>query len=171
MTQSQLGNISPQDHLVKEPRLAEVRTLAEGNALLPVFIADYNARFAKSPVNKKGSAPAIARWRRSGGRVCLERGAHPVPVADTAMRQGDLHSGAERPGQGGDRQAGDRDRPSRRPTEVAYSHLEQARAPLPARPLAAGSSSSAQCRVSRYGLTPAALSIRRTGWAYTDDVD
>jgi hypothetical protein len=25
--------------------------------------------------------------------------------------------------------------------------------------------------VSRYGLTPAALSIRRTGWAYTDDVD
>ena len=47
MTQSQLGNISPQDHLVKEPRLAEVRTLAEGNALLPVFIADYNARFAK----------------------------------------------------------------------------------------------------------------------------
>jgi hypothetical protein len=42
-----------QDRLVKELRLAGVRTLAEGNALLPVFIADYNARFAKPPANKK----------------------------------------------------------------------------------------------------------------------
>src|SRR5271170_5865075 len=42
-----------QDRLVKELRLAGVRTLAEGNALLPAFIADYNARFAKSPANKK----------------------------------------------------------------------------------------------------------------------
>jgi transposase len=42
-----------QDRLVKELRLAGVRTLAEGNALLPVFIADYNTRFAKPPANKK----------------------------------------------------------------------------------------------------------------------
>ncbi|MGH7000717.1 MAG: ISNCY family transposase [Stellaceae bacterium] len=42
-----------QDRLVKELRLAGVRTLAEGNALLPVFIADYTARFAKPPANKK----------------------------------------------------------------------------------------------------------------------
>jgi len=42
-----------QDRLVKELRLAGVRTLAEGNALLPAFIADYNARFAKPPANKK----------------------------------------------------------------------------------------------------------------------
>ena len=28
-------------------------TLAEGNALLPAFIADYNARFAKAPANDK----------------------------------------------------------------------------------------------------------------------
>src|ERR1700746_1908718 len=42
-----------QDRLVKELRLAGVRTLAEGNALLPAFIADYNARFAKLPANKK----------------------------------------------------------------------------------------------------------------------
>ena len=28
-------------------------TLAEGNALLPAFIADYNARFAKAPANNK----------------------------------------------------------------------------------------------------------------------
>jgi hypothetical protein len=39
--------------LVKELRLAVVRTLAEGNALLPGFIPDYNAHFAKAPANKK----------------------------------------------------------------------------------------------------------------------
>jgi hypothetical protein len=42
-----------QDRLVKELRLAGVRTLAEGNALLPAFMTDYNARFAKPPVNSK----------------------------------------------------------------------------------------------------------------------
>jgi hypothetical protein len=42
-----------QDRLVKELRLAGVRTLAEGNALLSAFMADYNARFAKPPANKK----------------------------------------------------------------------------------------------------------------------
>jgi len=42
-----------QDRLVKELRLAGVRTLAEGNALLPAFMADYNSRFAKPPTNKK----------------------------------------------------------------------------------------------------------------------
>jgi hypothetical protein len=42
-----------QDRLVKELRLAGARTLAEGNALLPAFIADYNTRFAKPPTNEK----------------------------------------------------------------------------------------------------------------------
>jgi hypothetical protein len=42
-----------QDRLVKELRLAGVRTLAEGNALLPAFMADYNRRFAKPPTNAK----------------------------------------------------------------------------------------------------------------------
>jgi hypothetical protein len=42
-----------QDRLVKELRLTGVCTLAEGNALLPAFIADYNARFAKPPANQK----------------------------------------------------------------------------------------------------------------------
>jgi len=42
-----------QDRLIKELRLAGARTLAEGNALLPAFTADYNARFAKPPANKK----------------------------------------------------------------------------------------------------------------------
>ena len=42
-----------QDRLVKELRLAGAATLAEGNALLPGFIADYNVRFAKLPANSK----------------------------------------------------------------------------------------------------------------------
>jgi hypothetical protein len=42
-----------QDRLVKELRLAGARTLAEGNTLLPAFMADDNTRFAKLPANKK----------------------------------------------------------------------------------------------------------------------
>jgi hypothetical protein len=42
-----------QDRLVKELRLAGAATLVEGNALLPRFMADYNARFAKPPANAK----------------------------------------------------------------------------------------------------------------------
>src|SRR5262252_3104748 len=42
-----------QDRLVKELRLAGARTLADGNALLPAFMADYNARFGKPPANHK----------------------------------------------------------------------------------------------------------------------
>src|SRR5262249_31736640 len=47
------GHTPVQHDLVKELRLAGVRTLVEGNALLPAFRADYNARFAKPPANKK----------------------------------------------------------------------------------------------------------------------
>src|SRR6201994_751446 len=47
------ANKTLQDHLVKELRLAGAATLAEGNTLLPAFIADYNARFAKAPANNK----------------------------------------------------------------------------------------------------------------------
>jgi transposase len=47
------ANKTLQDRLVKELRLAGAATLAEGNALLPAFIADYNAGFAKAPANNK----------------------------------------------------------------------------------------------------------------------
>jgi hypothetical protein len=47
------ANKTLQDRLVKELRLAGAATLAEGNALLPAFMADYNARFAKAPANRK----------------------------------------------------------------------------------------------------------------------
>jgi hypothetical protein len=47
------ANKTLQDRLVKELRLAGAATLAEGNTLLPAFIAEYNARFAKAPANNK----------------------------------------------------------------------------------------------------------------------
>jgi hypothetical protein len=47
------ANKTLQDRLVKELRLAGAATLAEGNALLPAFMADYNARFATAPANNK----------------------------------------------------------------------------------------------------------------------
>src|ERR1700757_5259558 len=47
------ANKTLQDRLVKELRRAGGATLAEGNALLPAFIADYNARFAKAQANNK----------------------------------------------------------------------------------------------------------------------
>ena len=42
-------NRTLQDRLVKELRLAEINTMEAGNAFLPGFIADYNARFAVVP--------------------------------------------------------------------------------------------------------------------------
>jgi len=47
------ANKTLQDRLVKELRLAGVSTMDDGNAFLPAFMADYNARFAKAPFNDK----------------------------------------------------------------------------------------------------------------------
>jgi hypothetical protein len=47
------ANKTLQDRLVKELRLSGVSSIEAGNAFLPGFIADYNARFAKSPANPK----------------------------------------------------------------------------------------------------------------------
>lgn len=47
------ANKTLQDRLVKEMRLAGISTIDEGNAFLPGFLADYNARFAKAPANDK----------------------------------------------------------------------------------------------------------------------
>src|SRR3954468_2446115 len=41
------ANGTLQDRLVKEMRLAGVSTIEAANAILPAFVADYNARFAK----------------------------------------------------------------------------------------------------------------------------
>jgi len=45
------ANKTLQDRLVKELRLAGIRTMEAGNVFLPTFMADYNARFAKAPFN------------------------------------------------------------------------------------------------------------------------
>jgi len=42
-----------QDRLVKELRLAGIATIAAANAWLPAFIADYNMRFGRAPMNAK----------------------------------------------------------------------------------------------------------------------
>ncbi|CAN7343406.1 ISNCY family transposase [Phenylobacterium sp. LjRoot219] len=47
------ANKTLQDRLVKELRLAAISTIAEGNAFLPGFVADYNTRFGKVPANPK----------------------------------------------------------------------------------------------------------------------
>lgn len=47
------ANKTLQDRLVKELRLAGVSSMEDGNAFLPNFMADYNARFAKAPFNDK----------------------------------------------------------------------------------------------------------------------
>ncbi len=46
-------NKTLQDRLVKELRLRGIRTMPAGNAALPDFLADYNARFGKEPRDAK----------------------------------------------------------------------------------------------------------------------
>jgi len=45
------ANLTLQDRLVKEMRLRNISTMAEGNAYAPFFINDFNRRFAKPPRN------------------------------------------------------------------------------------------------------------------------
>ena len=47
------ANATLQDRLVKEMRLCGIDTIAAGNAFLPAFIDDYNARFAKAPFDDR----------------------------------------------------------------------------------------------------------------------
>ncbi len=47
------ANGTLQDRLVKEMRLAGIDTIEAGNAFLPAFMEQYNARFAKSPFDDR----------------------------------------------------------------------------------------------------------------------
>src|ERR1700716_1341843 len=47
------ANGTLQDRLVKEMRLRSIDTVAAGNAFLPIFMADYNTRFAKAPFDER----------------------------------------------------------------------------------------------------------------------
>jgi hypothetical protein len=65
------ANKTLQDRL-NELRLTGAATLAEANTLLPAFMADGNARFAKPPANAKNlhraAAPAMISTMRLPGR-------------------------------------------------------------------------------------------------------
>jgi hypothetical protein len=89
------------DRLVKELRLAGAASLAAGNALLPGFIAAYNARFAKPPVNAKD----LHRPLRVGEDLddaFAWKEERTLSRALTCNRQGALHPGTERASEGGD---------------------------------------------------------------------
>jgi hypothetical protein len=64
-----------QDRLVKELRLQGISTIDAANALMPVYIADYNSRFAKvprevhdahRPVREDEDLDLIFSWREQG---------------------------------------------------------------------------------------------------------
>jgi hypothetical protein len=56
------ANKTLQDRLVKEMRLAGVSTMSDGNAFLPGFVADYNARFGKVAANPKDLHRPMSRF-------------------------------------------------------------------------------------------------------------
>src|SRR6195256_1907631 len=54
------ANGTLQDRLVKEMRLRGIDTVAAGNAFLPIFMADYNTRFAKAPFEERDLHRSLA---------------------------------------------------------------------------------------------------------------
>jgi hypothetical protein len=85
-----------QDRLVKEMRLAGISTTEAANAFLPGFIADYNERFGKAPLDLLDAHRPCTSWVSAGGCVCLEGGAHDHQQLVTAVRQGGLPAGEHR---------------------------------------------------------------------------
>jgi len=70
------------------------------------------AGFGSEAADDRDGSAAAEAWTpsgvRSGGCVCLKKGAPPLASTDPAIQQGDLHLGAERAGQGGNRQTRNR---------------------------------------------------------------
>jgi hypothetical protein len=58
------ANLTLQDRLVKELRLRDISSMDAGNAFLPEFMADYNARFARPPLSEH-DATALSSLGRS----------------------------------------------------------------------------------------------------------
>jgi hypothetical protein len=74
------ANGTLQDRLVKEMRLCGIDTIAAGNAFLPAFIDDYNARFAKAPLEDRDVHCPLA------GHDDLAVPAEPVtPISPTPL--------------------------------------------------------------------------------------
>ncbi len=59
------ANLTLQDRLVKELRLRGINTKEAANALVPHFMADFNARFAKPPKSDFNAHRRAARGRES----------------------------------------------------------------------------------------------------------
>ncbi len=102
------ANKTLQDRLVKELRLAGVSTMEAGNAFLPAFMADYNARFAKAPFNDKDLHRPMHAQGSAGRGLHLARRADPVAVPHPPVRQHPLHDRTVRVRPGRDRPAGSR---------------------------------------------------------------
>lgn len=66
------ANRTLQDRLVKELRLAGISTMEEANVFVPVFLADHNARFAKSPRNPKNAHRPLAPHDDLDGANCIQ---------------------------------------------------------------------------------------------------
>jgi hypothetical protein len=84
--------------LVKELRLAEAQSLAEGNALLPAFIARYNARFAKASGKQQRFAPSAGPGDDLEDAFAWKEERTLQRALTLQYGQGDLHLGAERAG-------------------------------------------------------------------------
>jgi transposase len=59
-----------QDRLVKELRLAGIRSIEAANAFLPAFVQTYNARFAKPPASERDLHRPIAGINDLDGILC-----------------------------------------------------------------------------------------------------
>src|SRR5262249_38709844 len=85
------ANGTLQDRLVKEMRLRGIDTVAAGNAFLPTFMADYNARFAKPPFDERDLHRPLA-----GDDDLEDAFAWKEDRTVSKIRPGAVHLGAER---------------------------------------------------------------------------
>ena len=65
-------NQTLQDRLVKELRLANISTIDEGNAFLPGFMAEINAKFAKEPLNPTNMHRALSELDNLSEILCWQ---------------------------------------------------------------------------------------------------
>jgi hypothetical protein len=90
-----------------ELRLAGAGTLAQGNVLLPAFIADYNGRFAKPPAISRTLQPTDQNCRRSRNqpwlRLARRQGLAPIDLDGEVVGYGPIgvlvhlrHNGLQR---------------------------------------------------------------------------
>jgi hypothetical protein len=90
------ANGTLQDRLVKEMRLRGIDTVTAGNAFLPDFMTDYNARFAKAPFDERDLHRPLAGDDDLDDAFAWKEERTLSKKPDAAIRQGTVHPGAER---------------------------------------------------------------------------